>query len=129
MGGKFLRCIGLAQAQSRIGMMNPVYNFMLARGAGACFRLVHLHGVQEARGNSPGYLSSQQQALSLVASHAPARGGVFGERRQCIASSHELAGLSSHYLPCLPLHRAGSPQRLRGSYGLDVFRWAFRFDG
>lgn len=28
MGGKFLRCIGLARAQMRIGMMNLVYNFM-----------------------------------------------------------------------------------------------------
>lgn len=28
MGGKFLRCIGLARAQLRIGMMNLVYNFM-----------------------------------------------------------------------------------------------------
>lgn len=28
MGGKFLRCIGLARARLRIGMMNLVYNFM-----------------------------------------------------------------------------------------------------
>jgi len=37
MGGKFLRCIGLARAHLRIGMMNLVYNFM---------RLVQLQRLQ-----------------------------------------------------------------------------------